>query len=38
MWIHEHTDWPGFRWDAASLAVKLAEVRHRQGRQLALSN
>src|ERR1017187_4580851 len=31
-YIHEVRDWPHFRWDAAKLAPKLAEVRHRQGR------
>ena len=32
MWIHEHSDWPNFSWDMASLASPLAEVRHHQGR------
>lgn len=31
-YIHDHDDWPNFRWDAEALAVPLAEVRHRQGR------
>src|ERR1017187_9016266 len=31
-YIHEVRDWPHFRWDAAKLAPRLAEVRHRQGR------
>jgi len=30
MYIHEHQDWPAFRWDRDRLA--LASVRHRQGR------
>lgn len=34
MWIHEHQNWPDFTWDAKSLASKLANVRHRQGRLL----
>lgn len=34
MWIHEHTDWPNFIWDAQLLASKLGDVRHRQGRLL----
>lgn len=34
MWIHEHKDWPNFIWDAATLASKLADIRHRQGRLL----
>ena len=32
--MHEHQDWPSFTWDAESLASKLADVRHRQGRLL----
>lgn len=31
-YIHERGDWPEFRWDAALLADRLAEVRHVQGR------
>ena len=31
-YIHELKDWPGFKWDAAKLAPKLAFVRNRQGR------
>ncbi len=31
-YIHELTDWPGFRWDHKVLAGPLADVRHRQGR------
>ena len=34
MWIHEHQDWPIFTWDIESLASKLADIRHRQGRLL----
>ena len=34
MWIHEHKDWPRFAWDVETLAFKLADVRHRQGRLL----
>ncbi|MEZ6026054.1 MAG: Fic family protein [Planctomycetota bacterium] len=33
-YIHEIPDWPAFRWDAASLAVRLAAARNRQGRLL----
>jgi Fic family protein len=34
MWIHEHLNWPDFTWDAGTLASKLADVRHSQGRLL----
>ena len=34
MWIHEHQNWPSFTWDAETLASKLADIRHRQGRLL----
>ena len=34
MWIHEHRNWPNFSWDAASLARRLADIRHHQGRLL----
>ena len=34
MWLHEHQDWPNFTWDAQALAVKLADIRHCQGRLL----
>jgi Fic family protein len=34
MWIHEHQNWPAFKWDAEALASKLADIRHRQGRLL----
>lgn len=33
-WIHEHSGWPSLTWDADRLALKLADVRHRQGRLL----
>lgn len=32
MYIHERTEWPGFRWDHERIAALLGEVRHRQGR------
>lgn len=31
MWIYEHKSWPNFTWDMDKLAIKLADVRHRQG-------
>ena len=31
-YIHEHPDWPTFRWNPETLADQLAAVRHRQGR------
>lgn len=34
MWIHEHQNWPNFKWDIESLAFKLVDIRHRQGRLL----
>lgn len=34
MWIHEHQNWPHFTWDAKTLATKLADIRHCQGRLL----
>lgn len=34
MYIHEHKDWPEFRWNQAALAGLLADVRHWQGRLL----
>ncbi|MBF2753664.1 MAG: Fic family protein [Gammaproteobacteria bacterium AqS3] len=34
MWIHQHRSWPNLTWDAAALASKLADTRHRQGRLL----
>lgn len=34
MWIHEYSAWPGFTWDTKTLASKLADIRHRQGRLL----
>jgi Fic family protein len=33
-YIHQRSDWPGFRWDQEALAAPLAEIRHRQGRLL----
>lgn len=33
-YIHEHPDWPTFRWSDAELASVLARVRHTQGRLL----
>lgn len=32
--IHQHPDWPAFRWDDRKLLGRLAELRHRQGRLL----
>lgn len=32
MYIHQHRDWPQFRWSEKALANRLAAVRHRQGR------
>jgi Fic family protein len=34
LYIHQHPDWPKFRWDQDALAAPLAAVRHRQGRLL----
>jgi Fic family protein len=31
-YIHEHPDWPTFRWNPETLADQLAAARHRQGR------
>src|SRR5580700_10000449 len=33
-YIHERSDWPHFRWEAAALAPLLVETRHLQGRLL----
>ena len=33
-YIHQRTDWPGFRWDSAIISDRLAAVRHHQGRLL----
>jgi Fic family protein len=33
-YIHEHPDWPNFRWREARLSPLLADVRYRQGRLL----
>ena len=32
--IHEQPNWPAFTWDAETLASRLADIRHRQGRLL----
>src|SRR6202034_184297 len=32
IYIHERTDWPGFRWDHARISARLVDIRHRQGR------
>ncbi|MCY4197373.1 MAG: Fic family protein [Rhodobacteraceae bacterium] len=34
MWIYEHQNWPNLTWNAETLASKLADIRHRQGRLL----
>ena len=34
MWIYQCRNWPNLTWDTATLAAKLADVRHRQGRLL----
>ena len=34
MWLHEHRDWPSFTWGGETLATKLADIRHQQGRLL----
>lgn len=31
MWIHEHRNWPNFKWNAELLSSKLADIRYRQG-------
>lgn len=31
-YIHEHKDWPNLRWNSETLAARLADARHRQGR------
>ena len=31
-YIHEHENWPSFRWDEALIVPRLVMVRHRQGR------
>ncbi len=33
-YIHEHSEWPQFRWDDTRLMGPLAAARHRQGRLL----
>ena len=32
IYIHQHTDWPKFRWQDGRLTAALSDVRHRQGR------
>ncbi|HEV2455717.1 MAG TPA: Fic family protein [Verrucomicrobiae bacterium] len=32
MYIHEHNEWPKLHWNGDKLAIRLADVRHRQGR------
>jgi len=34
MWIYEYKDWPNFSWNTEKLAVKLADIRYKQGRLL----
>lgn len=34
MYIHQKTDWPGFRWDREHILEKLAEVKYIQGKLL----
>lgn len=34
MWIHKHQNWPGFIWNAQTLASKLADIRYAQGHLL----
>ncbi len=34
LYIHQLSDWPRFRWDDKTLSLRLADVRHRQGRLL----
>lgn len=34
MWVYEHPNWPNFAWNVETLASKLADIRHRQGRLL----
>jgi len=37
-YIHELPDWPRFRWSQDVLLVRLAAVRHRQGRLIGRMN
>jgi Fic family protein len=30
-WIHEHPDWPHFKWDDQKITPKLIDLRHKQG-------
>ena len=32
MYIHEQKNWPKLHWNSETLAARLADVRHRQGR------
>jgi Fic family protein len=32
IYIHQRAEWPNFRWSAEDVALRLADVRHRQGR------
>ena len=32
IYIHQRTNWPQFRWDHERIALRLVDVRHRQGR------
>ena len=34
LYIHEREDWPAFQWDESAIGLKLAAIRHRQGRLL----
>src|ERR1700761_9621043 len=34
IYIHQRQEWPNFFWDQGKIALKLAEVRHHQGRLL----
>jgi Fic family protein len=34
LYIHQLSDWPHFRWNDKTLSLRLADVRHRQGRLL----
>lgn len=32
MYIYQQKDWPHFRWDEPKLSIKIATIRHQQGR------
>ncbi len=32
MYIHQHPDWPDFKWDVSGIAALLGNIRNRQGR------